>query len=197
MPAREQPTSICALPLYHIFAFTVNMMLSHAHGRQAILIPNPRDLPAVLKELSKHTFHSFPAVNTLFNGLANHPDFNTVNWKNLKVSVGGGMAVQGAVAKLWLERPAAPSARAMACRKPALGQLQPHHQHRIHRHHRRAAPQHLDEVASTTTAARSPPGRARRNRHQGPAGHGRLLAAPDETAKVMTPTATSRPATSA
>jgi long-chain acyl-CoA synthetase len=62
----------------------------------------------VLKELSKHTIHSFPAVNTLFNGLANHPDFNTVNWSNLKISVGGGMAVQGAVAKLWLDKTGCP-----------------------------------------------------------------------------------------
>ncbi|RZL64119.1 MAG: long-chain-fatty-acid--CoA ligase [Variovorax sp.] len=104
VPAGEQPTSVCALPLYHIFAFTVNMMLGLRIGGKVILIPNPRDIAGTLKELSKHTFHSFPAVNTLFNGLANHPDFNTVNWKNLKVSVGGGMAVQGAVAKLWLEK---------------------------------------------------------------------------------------------
>ena len=108
VPAGEQPTSVCALPLYHIFAFTVNMMLSLRTGGKTILIPNPRDLPAVLKELSKHTFHSFPAVNTLFNGLANHPDFGTVNWSNLKVSVGGGMAVQQAVAKLWLEKTGCP-----------------------------------------------------------------------------------------
>ena len=108
VPAGEQPTSVCALPLYHIFAFTVNMMLGMRTGGKVILIPNPRDLPAVLKELSKHTFHNFPAVNTLFNGLANHPDFNTVNWKNLKVAVGGGMAVQGAVAKLWLEKTGCP-----------------------------------------------------------------------------------------
>lgn len=108
VPANEQVTSVCALPLYHIFAFTVNMMLSLRNGGKVILIPNPRDLPATLKELSKHTFHSFPAVNTLFNGLAHHPDFNTVNWKNLKVSVGGGMAVQGAVAKLWLEKTGCP-----------------------------------------------------------------------------------------
>ena len=108
IPAGEQSTGVCALPLYHIFAFTVNMMLSLRNGGKTILIPNPRDLPAVLKELSKHKFHSFPAVNTLFNGLANHPDFNTVNWKNLKVSVGGGMAVQSAVAKLWLEKTGCP-----------------------------------------------------------------------------------------
>ena len=108
IPAGEQSTGVCALPLYHIFAFTVNMMLSLRNGGKTILIPNPRDLPAVLKELSKHKFHSFPAVNTLFNGLANHPDFNTVNWKNLKVSVGGGMAVQSAVAKLWLDKTGCP-----------------------------------------------------------------------------------------
>ena len=108
IPSGEQSTSVCALPLYHIFAFTVNMMLSMRNGGKTILIPNPRDLPAVLKELSKHTFHSFPAVNTLFNALLNHPDFNTVNWRNLKVSVGGGMAVQAAVAKKWLEATGCP-----------------------------------------------------------------------------------------
>ncbi|PUE16161.1 long-chain-fatty-acid--CoA ligase [Limnohabitans sp. MMS-10A-178] len=108
VPANEQATSVCALPLYHIFAFTVNMMLSMRTGGKNILIPNPRDLPAVLKELSKQTFHSFPAVNTLFNGLANHPDFDKVNWKNLKVSVGGGMAVTSAVAALWLQKTGCP-----------------------------------------------------------------------------------------
>ncbi|ADV01856.1 long-chain-fatty-acid--CoA ligase [Alicycliphilus denitrificans] len=108
IPAGEQPTAVCALPLYHIFAFTVNMMLSMRTGGKTILIPNPRDLAAVLKELSRHRFHSFPAVNTLFNGLANHPQFNTVDWSHLKVSVGGGMAVQAAVAKLWLEKTGCP-----------------------------------------------------------------------------------------
>ena len=108
VPDNEQPTSVCALPLYHIFAFTVNMMLGMRTGSKNILIPNPRDLPAVLKELSTQTFHSFPAVNTLFNGLANHPDFDTVNWKNLKVSVGGGMAVTSAVAALWLQKTGCP-----------------------------------------------------------------------------------------
>ncbi|MGY8904827.1 MAG: long-chain-fatty-acid--CoA ligase [Burkholderiales bacterium] len=108
VPADEQSTSVCALPLYHIFAFTVNMMLGMRTGGKNILIPNPRDLPAVLKELAKHKVHSFPAVNTLFNGLANHPDFNTVDWSHLKISVGGGMAVQSAVAKLWLEKTGCP-----------------------------------------------------------------------------------------
>lgn len=108
IPPGQQPTSVCALPLYHIFAFTVNMMLSMRTGGMSILIPNPRDLPAVLKELSRHTFHSLPAVNTLFNGLANHPDFNKVDWSNLKVSLGGGMAVTGSVARLWLEKTGCP-----------------------------------------------------------------------------------------
>ena len=108
VPANEQPTSVCALPLYHIFAFTVGMMLSMRTGGKLILIPNPRDLPAVLKELSKHIIHSLPAVNTLFNGLANHPDFKTVDWSHLKVSVGGGSAVQSSVAKLWFEKTGCP-----------------------------------------------------------------------------------------
>ncbi|OYQ38847.1 long-chain fatty acid--CoA ligase [Rhodoferax sp. TH121] len=108
VPAGVQPTSVCALPLYHIFAFTVGMMLSMRTGGKLILIPNPRDIPGVLKELAKHTIHSFPAVNTLFNGLANHPDFNTVDWSHLKVSVGGGTAVQSAVAKLWFEKTGCP-----------------------------------------------------------------------------------------
>ena len=108
IPASEQPTTVCALPLYHIFAFTVGMMLSMRTGGLLILIPNPRDFPAVLKELSQHTIHSFPAVNTLFNGLANHPDFNKVDWSHLKVSIGGGMAVQSGVAKLWVEKTGCP-----------------------------------------------------------------------------------------
>jgi long-chain acyl-CoA synthetase len=84
------------------------MMLGLRAGQKVILIPNPRDMAATLKELSKHTFHSFPAVNTLFNGIANHKDFDTVDWSHLAISVGGGMAVQAAVAKLWLEKTGCP-----------------------------------------------------------------------------------------
>ena len=108
IPPHQQPTSVCALPLYHIFAFTVNMMLGMRNGNKTILIPNPRDLPAVFKELAKHTFHTFPAVNTLFNAMLNHPDFDSVNWRHLKIAVGGGMAVQGAVAQQWLARTGCP-----------------------------------------------------------------------------------------
>lgn len=108
IPAGEQVVTVCALPLYHIFGFNSNMMLSMRMGGCNILVANPRDLPAVLKELSKARFHSFPAVNTLFNALVNHPDFNTVDWSHLKISVGGGMAVQSATAKQWLEKTGCP-----------------------------------------------------------------------------------------
>ncbi|MDL5031006.1 long-chain-fatty-acid--CoA ligase [Pelomonas sp. APW6] len=108
VPQGEQVVSICALPLYHIFGFTTNMMLSMHMGGCNVLIPNPRDLPAVFKELSKHRFHSLPAVNTLFMAMANHKEFNTVDWSHLVISVGGGMAVQQATAKLWLEKTGCP-----------------------------------------------------------------------------------------
>ncbi|WP_457321342.1 long-chain-fatty-acid--CoA ligase [Roseateles sp. P5_E11] len=108
VPKGEQVVTICALPIYHIFGFNTNMMLSMHMGGANVLIPNPRDLPAVFKELSQHRFHSFPAVNTLFMAMANHPEFSTVDWSRLVISVGGGMAVQQATAKLWLEKTGCP-----------------------------------------------------------------------------------------
>jgi len=104
----SQLVSVCALPLYHIFGFTTNMMLSMHLGGTNILIPNPRDLPGMFKELSKHRFNSLPAVNTLFLAMANHADFDSVDWSHLVISVGGGMAVQQGTAKLWLERTGCP-----------------------------------------------------------------------------------------
>ncbi|HTP74599.1 MAG TPA: AMP-binding protein, partial [Burkholderiaceae bacterium] len=108
IPAGEQIVTVCALPLYHIFGFNTNMMLSMRMGGCNILIANPRDIPSVLKDLSQQKFHSFPAVNTLFMALANHPDFDKVDWSSLKISVGGGMAVQQATARLWLEKTGCP-----------------------------------------------------------------------------------------
>ena len=187
VPAGEQPTSVCALPLYHIFAFTVGMMLNMRTGGKLILIPNPRDLAGVLKELSKHTIHSFPAVNTLFNGLANHPDFNTVNWKNLKVSVGGGMAVQAAVAKLWLEKTGCP-----ICEGYGLAETSPS-----------ATCNPTDSKAYTGTIGlplpstwlkllddegrEVPPGQPGEIAIKGPQVMAGYWQRPDETAKVMTP----------
>ena len=108
IPNAEQATIVCALPLYHIFAFTYCMMLAMRIGGKLILIANPRDMPGMLKELSKHRIHVLPAVNTLFNGMANHPDFNSVDWSHLVAATGGGTAVQSAVAKLWLEKTGKP-----------------------------------------------------------------------------------------
>jgi long-chain acyl-CoA synthetase len=108
VPAGEAVHTVCALPLYHIFGFTANLMLSMHKGGVNVLIPNARDIPAVFKELSQHKIHSFPAVNTLFNAMANHADFGTVDWSHLVISVGGGMAVQQATAKLWLEKTGCP-----------------------------------------------------------------------------------------
>ncbi|MGE5115526.1 MAG: long-chain-fatty-acid--CoA ligase [Betaproteobacteria bacterium] len=108
IPPGEQIVTICALPLYHIFGFNTNMMLGMRMGGCNILIANPRDIPGMLKELAPYRFHSFPAVNTLFNAIAHHPDFGKVDWSHLKISVGGGMAVQQATAKLWLEKTGCP-----------------------------------------------------------------------------------------
>ena len=108
IPAGTQIVTICALPLFHIFGFNTNMMLAMRMGGANILIANPRDLPSMFKELKGATFHSFPAVNTLFQAMAHHADFNTVDWSGLVISVGGGMAVQSATAKLWLEKTGCP-----------------------------------------------------------------------------------------
>jgi long-chain acyl-CoA synthetase len=108
IPPGEQLTQVCALPLYHIFGFNTNMMLGMRVGACNVLIPNARDLPALFKALAGVHFHSFPAVNTLFLALVNHPDFGTVDWSHLKISVGGGMAVQQATARLWLQKTGCP-----------------------------------------------------------------------------------------
>ena len=108
IPPGEQVVTVCALPLYHIFGFNTNMMLGMRMGGCNILVANPRDLPSVFKELAGVRFHSFPAVNTLFNAMAHHAEFSSVDWSHLVISVGGGMAVQSATAKLWLEKTGCP-----------------------------------------------------------------------------------------
>ncbi len=108
IPAGVQIVTVCALPLYHIFGFNTNMMLGLRMGGCNILIANPRDIPALLKDLAAQPFHSFPAVNTLFTAIANHPDFDKVDWSALKISVGGGMAVTQGTARLWLDKTGCP-----------------------------------------------------------------------------------------
>ncbi|WP_314869430.1 long-chain-fatty-acid--CoA ligase FadD [Aggregatibacter kilianii] len=95
--------AILALPLYHVFALTVNCLLFVELGITAVLITNPRDIPGFVKELKKYPFVAITGVNTLFNALLNSENFKEVNFSSLKLSVGGGMAIQQAVATRWHE----------------------------------------------------------------------------------------------
>lgn len=97
----REETVITALPLYHIFALTVNCLAMMKIGAHNVLITNPRDMPAFCKELKKHPFSVFTGVNTLFNGLLNQEAFRSLDFSSLKIAVGGGMAVQQAVARRW------------------------------------------------------------------------------------------------
>ena len=94
-------TAISALPLYHIFALTVNTMIFMEMGATNLLITNPRDLPALIKDIKKHNITVFVGVNTLFNALVNRDDFKTIDFSRWKLALGGGMAVQKAVADKW------------------------------------------------------------------------------------------------
>ncbi|MDB4107705.1 AMP-binding protein [Bacteroidia bacterium] len=94
---------ITALPLYHIFALTANCITFFNYGSRNVLITNPRDMPAFINDLKKNPFSLITGVNTLFNGLLNQPDFKDIDFSNLKIALGGGMAVQDSVAKKWQE----------------------------------------------------------------------------------------------
>lgn len=100
-PKPAHPNFICALPLYHIFALTVNALMGMQQGAQNVLIPNPRDIPGFVKELAKYPVHIFPGLNTLFNALLNNEDFRKLDFKPLILTLGGGMAVQKGVAERW------------------------------------------------------------------------------------------------
>src|SRR5690606_8703581 len=102
-PRPENLVFVCALPLYHIFALTVNAMMGMQMGARNVLIPNPRDIPALVKELGKCRFHIFPGLNTLFNALLNNEGFRKLDFNGLILSLGGGMAVQRSVAERWTE----------------------------------------------------------------------------------------------
>ncbi|MCJ9670423.1 MULTISPECIES: long-chain fatty acid--CoA ligase [unclassified Neorhizobium] len=102
-PRPEQIQFLCALPLYHIFALTVNSLMGVATGSHNILIANPRDIPAFVKELQKYKIHVFPGLNTLFNALMNNPDFQKLDFSSMILVFGGGMSVQRPVAERWLK----------------------------------------------------------------------------------------------
>lgn len=94
---------LCALPLYHIFALTVNSLMGMSLGAHNILVANPRDIPALVREFAKSNVHVFPGLNTLFNALMNNAEFAKVDFSALVISLGGGMAVQRPVAERWLK----------------------------------------------------------------------------------------------
>ena len=104
----EQAQYACALPLYHIYALTVCALMGMRTGGMNLLIPNPRDIPGFVKELGKYRINVFPAVNTLYNGLLNNPEFSRLDHSSLRVCPGGGMAVQKPVADKWLQVTGAP-----------------------------------------------------------------------------------------
>jgi long-chain acyl-CoA synthetase len=99
--AGETPVIITALPLYHIFSLTVNCLNMMKVGGLNVLITNPRDIPAFVKELGKHPYNVITGVNTLFNAFLNNPEFNKLDFSKVRICVGGGMAVQKAVADRW------------------------------------------------------------------------------------------------
>ncbi|MFT3906837.1 MAG: AMP-binding protein [Steroidobacteraceae bacterium] len=101
--ALDHVTYVCALPLYHIFSLTANCLLFTSLGGSGLLITNPRDFPAFIADLRRHRPMFFMGVNTLFNALMNTPGFDRIDFKGLVATVGGGMAVQKAVADRWLQ----------------------------------------------------------------------------------------------
>ncbi|KQV84086.1 long-chain fatty acid--CoA ligase [Rhizobium sp. Root1220] len=104
--SKKQPdvlNFLCALPLYHIFALTVNSLMGMSLGAHNVLIANPRDIPALVREFSKSNVHIFPGLNTLFNALMNNAEFAKLDFSSLVMSLGGGMAVQRPVAERWLK----------------------------------------------------------------------------------------------
>jgi long-chain acyl-CoA synthetase len=99
--SEERAVMITALPLYHIFSLTVNCLVMMFVGGENVLITNPRDIPGFVKELARHKYSMITGVNTLFNALLNHPEFAKLDFSHLKMALGGGMAVQKAVAERW------------------------------------------------------------------------------------------------
>ena len=186
-PLIGQITIVCALPLYHVFAFITCGLLGMRTGALNILIPNPRDMKGTIAELAKYHMNIFPGVNTLFNGLANQPDFAKLDFSGLVISNGGGMAVQEAVAKKWLAITGCPIVEGYGSARPRpASTCKPH---RLGAYTGTIGlPLPNVEIRSSTPGkevawarpARSP-SRARRSMQS-------YWPRPDETALVMTPT---------
>jgi len=104
----DNPTMACVLPLYHIYALVACLLLGLRLGARSVLVPNPRDLDALVRDLARHPPNFFPAVNTLYNALLDHPGFGRIDFSGLRVANSGGMAVQRGVAERWLARTGCP-----------------------------------------------------------------------------------------
>ena len=183
----RQLTIVCALPLYHIFALTICALMGARFGAMNLLIPNPRDIPAFIRTLQRYRIHMFPAVNTLFNALANEPAFARLDFSGLVVSNGGGMAVQQATAHKWLEITGCPVVEGYG-----LSETSP-----VATSNRLDRPEFTGTIGlplpSTEIAIRDddgrdlPPGRAGEICIRGPQVMAGYWGRPDETAQVMTP----------
>ena len=153
-PRVEQLFMVAALPLYHIFALTACALMCVRLGGVCLLIPNPRDIPNLLKELAKYPVNFFPAVNTLFNAMLNHPDFGKVDWSHLKSR---GRRRHGGAAR---------GRRALACRdrqadhrslRPVGNLAWPHRQSMRHRRmvrHHRLSRFHRPRLRSSTSTTK-------------------------------------------
>ena len=134
----EQLVWVCALPLYHIFALTANCLMGMRLGGLNILVPNPRDLPALIKQIRPYKVNLFPAVNTLFNALANDPEFQKLDFTSLRVSLGGGAGGGGEGLAQGHRLPGLRGLRPV--RDLARGERQSDRHRHLHRHHRPAVP---------------------------------------------------------
>ena len=184
----EQITIVTALPLYHIFALTACGLLGMRIGGMCLLIPNPRDIPGFIKELAKYEFHMLPAVNTLYNGLLNNPEFAKLDFSGLKAANGGGMAVQRAVAERFFKLTGCPHHRGLrpvrdiARRSPATAPTTTSTPAPSACRCRRPR-----SPSATTTARRCRWASRARSARAGPQVMAGYWQRPDETAKVMTP----------
>jgi long-chain acyl-CoA synthetase len=183
----EPLVTVSALPLYHVFGFTTNMMLNLRLGGCNILIVNPRDLQSLLKDIARERFHSFPAVNTLFKALASHPDCQRVDWSHLIISVGGGAAVQSATAALWLQKTGCPIVEGYGLSETSpLASCNPVDSERFTG--TIGLPVSNTEMALLDDAGHeAPPGTAGEIAIRGPQVMAGYWQRPDETAQVMTP----------
>ena len=167
-PISGQVTIVCALPLYHVFAFITCGLLGMRTGALNILIPNPRDMKGTIKELAKYRINIFPAVNTLFNGLANSPSSPSSTSPGLLISNGGGMAVQEAVARKWLAITGCPIVEGYGLSETSAGvTCNPTDSECLYRHDRPAAAQCRDQDPGRCTATSCRSARPARSRSRG------------------------------